>query len=217
MKWAVFCDFDGTIVTIDTCDHLLQTYVPEDLSHYDALLASGTMTLEDCLTQQFSKLRVPPQDMLDELDRVTVIRPYFTDLVNYCHVNTIPFTVVSAGLDFVIEHVLTQVGTIDRVAIHTPHTQFTNDTLQVTFPPLHDPTSLDFKQEFVKDHQRYGFTVFYIGDAESDFNAVRQANYSFVVRGTTLARLCKTEKIPHCPIDDFKVVIDTLEAMKLQQ
>jgi 2-hydroxy-3-keto-5-methylthiopentenyl-1-phosphate phosphatase len=174
------------------------------------------MTLEDCLTQQFSKLRVPPQEMLEELDNVTVIRPYLTDLVNYCHEKTIPFTVVSAGLDFVIEHILTQISIIDRVAVHTPHTQFINDILHVTFPPLHDPTSLDFKQEFVKDHQRCGFTVFYIGDAESDFNAVRQANYSFVVRGTPLARLCKTEKIPHCLIDDFKTVIDTLETMRLQ-
>ncbi|MHA2428603.1 MAG: MtnX-like HAD-IB family phosphatase [Candidatus Hermodarchaeia archaeon] len=204
MKCTVFCDFDGTIVTIDTCDHLLQTYVAEDLSRYDALLASGAITLEECLTQQLSKLHVPPQDMLDELDQVIVIRPYFLDLIDYCRVNAIPFTIVSAGLDFVITHVLAKAGVKDHVPIYAPHTQFTDRTLQVTFPPLTDPTSLDFKQACVKDHQRRGYTVFYIGDAESDFNAVRQANYSFVIQGTTLAQLCTTEKIPHLLIDDFR-------------
>ena len=193
----------------------MKKYVKEDLSYYDTLLEQGEITLEEYITQQLTKLRVPQQDMIDELDLVASIRPYFPDLIDYCGVNDAPFTVVSAGLDFVIRHFLTRARVEDRVEICAPQTRFTEQTIQITFPPLKDETSLDFKQDLVKDYQRHGYTVFYIGDALSDYNAVRQAKYSFAIQGSNLDQLCKREKIPYQIINNFKDVIDALDAMKL--
>jgi len=132
----MLCDFDGTVVTIDTCVFLLKKYVNEDLSCYDALLEQGEITLEECITQQLSKLRIPQRDMLYELDRVISIRPYFPDLIDYCRVNDAPFTIVSAGLDFVIKHFLTRARVENQVEIYAPQTRFTDHKIQFTFPPL---------------------------------------------------------------------------------
>ena len=213
MKFALLCDFDGTIVTVDTGEYLLRKYVKEDWEIFGTSFEKGEITLEECIQRQLSMLTVPRQVMLEELERVTIIRSHFSDLVEYCGLRGVPFVIVSAGLDFVIQHFLQRASVAGPVEIHVPRSRFIGLYLNLTFPPLNDESSLDFKQDLVKDYQRQGYTVFYVGDGLSDYNAVRQAQYSFVIKGSKLAMLCHRERIPHQGIRDFQEVIDSMDSM----
>lgn len=84
MTFAVLCDFDGTIVDIDTCVYILEKFAGEDWRIYDKQFEKGEMTLEECLQNQFSTVVVPETRILDEIQLVTNVRIDFAELVEYC-------------------------------------------------------------------------------------------------------------------------------------
>lgn len=51
----------------------------------------------------------------------------------------------------------------------------------------------------------------YIGNGLSDFEGVRAADFSYVVKESKLAKLCRTEHIPHKEFIDFAEIINDLE------
>ncbi len=210
MKRVLFCDFDGTIVTIDTCEYLLDKFVKEEWRNFDTYYERGEITFEECIQKQFSKLKVSEELMLKELDKVTSFRLHFMDLVKHCDKKGISFIVVSAGLDFIIRHFLDTIAWDTPVKIYSAKSRFTDKGIKLAFPELFNCTSLDFKEDLVNHYKKQGFRTFYLGDGLSDFNAVRSADFSFVIMDSKLAKLCKREKLPHLEINDFQEVINAL-------
>lgn len=210
---VLICDFDGTIMDIDTCVFLLEKFVKDDWKAFDLQYERGEISIEECMQKQLAMLSVPKHVMLRELEKVTVIRPNFENLIEYCKMKSVLFIIVSAGLDFVIRHFLELNGWEDLVKVKAAKTTFTDDGIKLTFPDLVDETSIDFKEDLVKYYKRQGYTVIYVGDGISDYNAVRNADYSFVIKRSKLADLCKRNRIPHREIIDFQEVVDTIKAI----
>jgi len=210
LKRVLLCDFDGTIVTIDTCEFLLDTFVKEDWRAFNTFLERGEITLEECTRAQLSMLNLSEEEALEALEKVTSFRPHFTELVDHCVAQGIRFIVVSGGLDFVIKHFLRVGGLEKPVRVHSATSRITRDGIELSFPELVDCTSLDFKEDLFKQYNKQGFRTIYVGDGLSDFNAVRRADFLFVIKDSKLAELCKRENLPHCEITDFQEVIKSL-------
>lgn len=210
MKRVLLCDFDGTIVTLDTCEFLLDTFVKEDWRTFNTFLERGEITLEECTRKQLSMLNISEEGALKTLEKVTSFRPRFTELVDQCDALGIRFIVVSGGLDFVIKHFLMRKGLEKRVRVYSATSRITGDGIELSFPELVDCTSLDFKEDLVKQYKKQGFRTIYVGDGLSDFNAVRRADFLFVVKDSKLAELCEKENIPYHEITDFLEVIKSL-------
>ena len=210
MKRVLLCDFDGTIVTIDTCEFLLDTFVKEDWRAFNAILETGKITLEECTRAQLSMLNLSEEEALNALEKITSFRPHFTELVNHCVTQGIRFIVVSGGLDFVIKHFLRVGGLEKRVRVFSATSRTTRDGIELSFPELVDYTSLDFKEDLIKQYNKQGFKTIYVGDGLSDFNAFKHADFLFVIKDSKLAKLCKREKVPHHEITDFQEVIKSL-------
>ncbi|UCH01880.1 MAG: HAD-IB family phosphatase [Candidatus Bathyarchaeota archaeon] len=211
MKSALLCDFDGTIVTFDTSEFLLDKFVKEDWRILDTYLERGIITLEECLQKQYILLRASEEQMLRVLEKVFSFRQNFEKLVRYCDRKGIHFIVVSAGLDFVMNHFLSCTALEKSVEIYAAETRFTLNGIKLTFPKFYDRSSLDFKEDFVKHCKKQGFKTFYIGDGLTDFNAVRKADFTFAITNSKLAEFCKKERIPHLEINDFQEVIDAID------
>ncbi|MHA1992486.1 MAG: hypothetical protein ACW98A_16060 [Candidatus Hodarchaeales archaeon] len=47
MRKIILCDFDGTIVTHDTAEFILNKFTTENWQIFDELLEKGEMTLEE--------------------------------------------------------------------------------------------------------------------------------------------------------------------------
>jgi len=210
LKRVLLCDFDGTIVTIDTCEFLLDTFVKEDWRAFNAFLERGEITLEECTRAQLSMLNLSEEEALKALEKVTSFRPHFTELVDHCAAQGIRFIVVSGGLDFVIKHFLRVGGLKKLVRVYSATSRTTRDGIELSFPELVDCTSLDFKEDLVKQYNKQGFRTIYVGDGLSDFNAFKHADFLFVIKDSKLAELCEREDLPHCEITDFQEVIKSL-------
>jgi len=210
LTFVVLCDFDGTIVDIDTCIHLLEKFAGEDWRIYDEQFEKGEITLEECLQNQFSTVVVPETQILDEIQLVTNVRIDFAELVGYCKANGVPLVIVSAGLDFVIEHFLELEGWDGFIKVYSPKAKCTADGIKLTFPQLFHNTSINFKDDLVEHYKEQGKKVVYVGDGTADYDAARKADLPFAIKDSKLARILKKNRIPHTEINEFQKVVETI-------
>jgi 2-hydroxy-3-keto-5-methylthiopentenyl-1-phosphate phosphatase len=210
MNLVILSDFDGTIVTIDTAAYALQKFADGDWKAVEDEFERGEITFEECLRKQFTMLKVPERKLLDELDHVTVLRPNFGNFVQFCEEQKIPVIIVSGGLDFYIHHFLRGEGLFDHLSIRAPKAKFTINGIQVTFPELSDKGSVNFKDDLVRYHRKLGDRVIYVGNGLGDYPPVRSANFSFVIKDSALAKMCRNTDLPFKEIEDFRDAIETV-------
>ena len=209
MDLVLLCDFDGTITMVDTAELILSKFAEGEWRTFDRQFENGELTLEDCLNKEFSLVRVSKQNIIDELKNIE-FRPGFEQLVRYCRENHIPFVIVSAGLDFVVEHFLKLNRWKQLVATFMGKTEITPNGIKFTFPERYDKTSANFKQDFVRQWKSRGKKVIFIGDGSGDYDAAREADIAFAIKGSKLAELCTKHEIYCRSITDFQGVIETL-------
>jgi HAD superfamily phosphoserine phosphatase-like hydrolase len=173
-------------------------------------LERGEITLEECTRKQLSMLKISEEVALNALEKVTSFRSHFKELVDLCDAQGICFIVVSGGLEFVIKHFLRKKDLEKRLRVYSATSRITRDGIELSFPEFVDRTSLDFKEDLVKQYKKQGFRTIYVGDGLSDFNAVRYVDLLFVIKDSKLTELCKRENIPHREIIDFHEVVKSL-------
>ncbi len=213
MRFAVLCDFDGTIVNVDTCVQILEKYAEEGWRIFDEQYEKGEITLEECLQKEFSTVTFSKALVLNELQKVASVRPNFSQLVQLCKENGFPFMIVSAGLDFVIKHFLKLEGWYNSIPIHAPKAIFTAHGIKLTFPRQFHNTSINFKDDMVTQYKDRGWKVAYIGDGVADYVAAKKADIPFAIKGSKLAELLKKNKIPYNEISDFQQVLESITQM----
>ena len=208
---VVLCDFDGTITLTDTFAYILKKYAQGDWQQYDRQYERGELTLQDVVKKQGMTIRTPEMVLVAEMERVTVFRPNFDKLIAYCRTNKTPIAVVSAGLEFVINHLLRMKGWNHLVKLYVAKAETTPGGIRLTFPRLRDKTSLDLKDDLVRSHQSKGRRVAYVGDGRWDLPALKLADYRFAVKGSTLANLCRQQNIHAREITEFQEVLIMLK------
>jgi 2-hydroxy-3-keto-5-methylthiopentenyl-1-phosphate phosphatase len=207
MDFAVLSDFDGTIIGIDTTVIVFNKFINGNWRIYNEQLDRGEITLEQCMREQFSMIKASKSVILNELELNAAFRPGFEELVHFCKDNQVPFEIVSAGLDFVISHLLEVRGLDSIIKIRAARTRFTRDGIEMNSIEFHNSNSIDFKEDLVNYYKNRGYFVLFIGDGMSDKGAARSADYVFVIKGSRLAEFCKKEGINHQEMSDFKEVI----------
>ncbi|MCJ7423178.1 MtnX-like HAD-IB family phosphatase [Candidatus Bathyarchaeota archaeon] len=214
MNLVVLSDFDGTITRIDTAEFVLARFAQGDWQVFNAQFESGKITLEECLRRQFSLVRSSKKRILDELADVVTLRPNFGELAEYCRKNLVPTTIVSAGLDFVIEHFLELNNWQKLVEIYMAKTKLSTKGIEFTFPMLFDKTSANFKQDLVRRCKNESKKVLFVGDGSGDYAAAEEADYLFAIEDSRLAGLCEDHEIHYKAITDFAQVIDAIRELK---
>jgi len=209
-KAVLLCDFDGTIVNIDTAEFALDRFADHSWRLIDEQFERGEITFEESLRKEFSMITVPEKEILRELDKVAFLRPNFEKLVEYCKALRLPLIVVSGGFDFCIRHFLDQKNWLRFIEICAPKSKGTTNGYTLTFPKLFDEKSVSFKDDLVKHYRKLGKRVLYIGDGAADYPAVKNADFSFVIRGSRLAELCSNGGVRYKEISDFQEVVDTI-------
>jgi len=208
----VFSDFDGTIVTIDTAEYLLERFSHGDWRRYDRLFERGEITFEECLSRQYGMIKEPKQKLLDAVVDLASFRAGFDELVAYCNERKIPFTILSAGLDFVIRPLLRRQNLENQVVLRAPKSRASSSGIVVDFSGLAPAGSSNFKGSVVRAITALGTKLAYIGDGFSDLEAIREANLRFVIKGSRLERECRKDHIECGEIVDFGEVIRDLRS-----
>lgn len=211
MGFVVLSDFDGTIVTIDTLEYALQRLADGDWKAVENQFTLGNITLEECLAKQIAMLKVPESKLIDELAPITFLRPNFTSFLDFCESEKIPLTIVSAGLDFYIRRFLKSQKLLDHVSLCIPRIEFTALGLKATFPELNEKGSVNFKDNQVRHYRRLGEKIIFFGNGSGDYQAAKIADYTFAIKGSVLADMCRKTKVACQEITDFQVATETVK------
>jgi 2,3-diketo-5-methylthio-1-phosphopentane phosphatase len=105
----VFVDFDGTISRQDTTDLLLERFADPQWLDVEASWLRGEIGSRECMAKQISLLRVTPAALIECLSDVE-IDPDFSAFVRFCLNRGLPISVLSDGLDIVVDTVLRRAG-----------------------------------------------------------------------------------------------------------
>lgn len=205
------CDFDGTITVQDTAEWILDKYADGDWRELDDCYVQGKISLLDCMRQQFAMVRTDRSEMLRELDKAIVLRAGFAELVGLCANYGTQVIVVSAGVDFVIEHFMRKLKVLSKVEIHSATTFADSDHLGFQFPELVIPGSKTFKDDVVLQWKRRGFVVTYLGDGMPDTDACALSDHRFAVKGRRLETALSQKGLVFTPFIDFLNILPAIE------
>ena len=209
----VLCDFDGTITTNDLAELVLDKFAQGDWKAIDAKFEQGKISLEECLKKEFALVKASKEQMLFAVEEEVAFRPGLEKLAFYCKEKNVPLIIVSAGIDFIINHLLKRQKWEELVETYMPHVTVTEEGMNFTFPKILQDGSVNFKHDLVRQYKSKDVRVVYIGDGTGDFAAAREADIAFAIKGSKLENLCQKYNVPCKSIVDFRIVLDTIHEM----
>lgn len=108
----VFCDFDGTITTVDTTDRVLGALAAPAWEEIEADWRSGRITAAACMKAQIALIEGDDPALDSVLDEIE-LADGFVEFAGWCEAQAIPLTVVSDGVDYFIKRILRRHGAGD--------------------------------------------------------------------------------------------------------
>jgi 2,3-diketo-5-methylthio-1-phosphopentane phosphatase len=105
----VFCDFDGTITTVDTTDWVLSRLAAPEWETLEAEWRAGRIDGASCMKGQIALIGGDDRALDAVLDEIE-LDPGFPDFVVWCERTGMPLTVVSDGVDYFIRRILARRG-----------------------------------------------------------------------------------------------------------
>ncbi len=195
------CDFDGTIIRNNLSVLLREKYARGDWQRIDSDYLHGHLTVEQSNQLQFSLIKEPKEKLQEFVRQHIEVKPGFVEFVRYCQQSTIPFVIVSSGLDFYIEPVLVEIGMPD-LELHCGQTSFNYAGIEVSYyDPEGNITNRGFKKKYLTWLKKRGENIIYLGDGLSDLEAACQADHVFATGH--LLDLLDRHKITRSAFSDF--------------
>ncbi|KAF9431513.1 hypothetical protein BGZ76_000207 [Entomortierella beljakovae] len=235
----VFSDFDGTISLRDTGCVLIDTGIGEAVrKEMDQKILRHELTFLESMDIWWSSVDLSFEEGLELLLDVE-IDPGFIDFYSYSKSHNIPFSIVSCGLDILIESYMSwHLGKEEakKLVILANYGRVENRKWLVNYrddsPHSHDKSVCikESKQSFKKklvdlqkekdeaketpeEHAQQHIVVF-CGDGISDLSAAREADVLFARNGRDLAKYCRIHKIPFTLFDSFSQVTELIKGLK---
>lgn len=214
-RWAVVCDFDGTIATEDVADGATAWFDTPDWERYAALWEVRKMTMRELVRKQYNGIRAGRAELEGYVRDQSRMRPGFTAFLDAVREAGIPFLCVSEGMDVLIAAFQTKFGL--AFPVRTNHVGFADGHVDIRQDPLapdcgrHGDECGACKVSAVREFQRRGYRVALVGDGASDFHAAAVADRVFARRD--LLRHASGHAIRMFAYEDFGAVARDLPGL----
>lgn len=215
----IFCDFDGTITATDNIIAIMNHFVPDKAAPIVKKILAKEISIKDGVAKMFALLpSSSKEDIISYLQENAIIRDGFAEFMMFVRDKKIPFFVVSGGIDFFVEPMLTPFGPYE--AIYSNHSNFTREHIEVLYPHTCDELCTNFvtqgcgccKPTIMRKHSDETFFNIIIGDSITDFEAAKQAD--FVIARDILLENCEKNGLSHKPFTTFYDCIEIIEALQ---
>ena len=206
------CDFDGTIIKNNISVLIREHFAPKAWRAIETDYLEGRITVEESNRRQFA-LIIEPRDRLQEFVRCHIdVRQGFAEFVADCETKGSHLVIVSSGLDFYIEAVLSELGMSD-IELYCGKTEFNDKGIMVRYAAQKGNTiKHGFKLSYLNWLKQRGKSIIYIGDGLSDLEAACHADRVFATGH--LAMLLKEEHIPWSYFIDFNDIRNKLSLLE---
>ncbi len=207
------CDFDGTIISNNLSVLIREHFAPDAWRAIEMDYLEGRITVEESNRRQFALIK-EPKERLQEFVRCNIdVRQGFSEFTADCEAKGNHLVIVSSGLDFYIEVVLSELGMSD-IELYCGKTEFSEKGIMVNFADKKGNTiEHGFKISYLNWLKQRDKTINYIGDGLSDLEAARNADYVFATGH--LATLLKEEHVSWSYFTDFNDIRNKLRLLEL--
>lgn len=209
--WSILCDFDGTISLVDVTDALLVSFALDGWQALEADWVDGKIGSQQCMAAQVTLIDAS-KAQLDARIAEIEIDAAFIEFVAAANDFGIPLSVVSDGLDYVIQSILRRHSITKLPIVANKLEQINDRRWRLDFPNARDDcrkSSGTCKCALLQQARKNG-RVLFIGDGASDFCVSGQAD--FVLAKGPLIDYAIAEGISHAPINGFQDALIWLAA-----
>jgi 2-hydroxy-3-keto-5-methylthiopentenyl-1-phosphate phosphatase len=199
MSKIVFCDFDGTITAVETFAGMLKEFAPDLSAQLMPQMYARTLTLREGVRQLLESIPSHRYANILAYSQKKPIRPGLPELLDFLQERSIPFIILSGGIQGMIETVLKREGLLDKVtAIYGVNIHTQGDYLKV-HSDWEDETELVAKALIMSKYSE--IETIAIGDSVTDINMARRANLVFA--RDHLIDYLQSENKSYIPWDNF--------------
>jgi 2,3-diketo-5-methylthio-1-phosphopentane phosphatase len=213
----VFCDFDGTITTVDTTDRVLALLARPEWESLEADWRAGQIDAATCMREQIALIEADDASLDRVLDQIE-LTPGFDRFVAWCAAQDVPLTIVSDGVDYFIHRILTRYG-LGSLPVISNNLSGHAGAWRLVQP--HGRAGCAAGAGVCKcqalaqcatpaSRPAAGPSVVYIGDGRSDFCASARVDLLFA--RDELARYALGRGQPYHPFNDFDDVLAVLDS-----
>ena len=202
----IFCDFDGTISKQDTIDLLLERIGNPAWLEFEDQWLKGLIGSKECMAKQIPLIEGGFKNVLKVLEEVQLDET-FKSFVDWCDKHKIKLTVVSDGLDRIINYLFFRERIIIKNIISNKLIELPNNKLEMAFPYSQVGCNSGVcKCAIINNTNKVKIAI---GDGRSDFCFSGQANLVFAK--AKLLNYCQENNIKHYPFSNFNDIKLTLE------
>ena len=185
------CDFDGTIISNNLSVLIREHFAPDAWRAIETDYLEERITVEESNRRQFALIKEPKGRLQEFVRRHIDVRQGFPEFAAYCETKGYQLVVVSSGLDFYIEVVLSELGMSD-IELYCGKTEFNEKGTMVNYADQKGNTiEHGFKISYLNWLKQRDKSIVYIGDGLSDLESARHVDYVFATGH--LAMLLKEE------------------------
>ena len=206
----VFCDFDGTITCADATDAVLEAFALPAWREWEQRWVRGEITSQKCLSQQIALIQAD-REMLVRFAADLPIDKGIIALVRRCAKYGVPLTIVSDGIDLLVEAVLRRHGLL-HLPVFSNHLRWDESGRPaLTFPFAEETCESGAgtcKCSLTRPADPLSARPAYIGDGRSD-QCVSGKMQTVFAKGS-LRDWCERTGIPCIPFETLTEVADRL-------
>jgi 2-hydroxy-3-keto-5-methylthiopentenyl-1-phosphate phosphatase len=209
--WAIQCDFDGTISTVDVTDSLLTRFGRDGYEELEDAWVRGEIGSRVCMQKQIALLDMSMDELHAHLDTIQ-IDPAFPAFVREAQVQGLPLQIVSDGMDYVISYVLQGHGLRHLPVLANHLVQTGPRSWRLESPHASAACSRNSgtcKCALLATQKLKHPRVLFIGDGTSDFCVSGKAD--FVLATSRLLEHCRKHDYPHAAFADFRQALALLQ------
>lgn len=206
-NFFVSIDFDGTVISTDVTDAIIQSFAKPGWEESEKLWELGIIGSRECLETQMSLIESPLDRILEYVDGFAIDET-FPDFVDFLKKSHIPFGIISDGFQLFIERILKNAG-LKQIPTYANQIKEEGGKLKAFFPHREKNCSSGICKCAVAQRLGQGLPIIHIGDGRSDFGIAEKA--FFVFTKGKLSNFCKERGIPHAPFDKFHELKNSLK------
>lgn len=178
---CIVSDFDGTITERDGLYAFIQKYAKGDWEKIEQDWADGKISSKECLIEEFKLVPDLSEELIENFVQTIGIDEHFIEFYNYIKQKNIDFYIVSDGIDYFIDRILSKYG-LQNLSIVSNHGEFVNEAFILSFP--NDNVNCKnnagtCKCKIINDLRKEYSKICYIGDGVSDYCVADKADILF--------------------------------------
>ena len=206
----VFCDFDGTITSVDATDAILEAFALPAWRNWERRWVAGEISSQECLSRQVELIQAERDTVVGFAAELPIDEGIIA-LGRRCAERSVPLTIVSDGLDLVVETVLRLHGLL-HLPVFSNHLRWDENgrpSLSFPFAARECESGAGMcKCSLALPAGRASSSTVYIGDGQSD-RCVSSKIRTVFAKGV-LQGWCKGKGITYIPFETLTEVTEHL-------